>query len=75
MRWEINEVVYVDYIMLFIIDQEILIEMQMFCLGNLVYFFILLKLIVIQLFYMFSSRDLIQDFFWGGNYSYRYVRY
>lgn len=75
MRWEINEVVYVDYIMLFIIDQEILIEMQMFCLGNLVYFFILLKLIVIQLFYMFSSRDFIQDFFWGGYYSYRYVRY
>lgn len=59
MRWEINEVVYVDYIMLFIIDLEILIEMQMFCLGNLVYFFILLWLFVIQLFYMFSSRDLI----------------
>lgn len=59
MRWEINEVVYVDYIMLFIIDLEILIEKQMFCLGNLVYFFILLWLFVIQLFYMFSSGDLI----------------
>lgn len=57
-RREINEAAYADHTTLFITDQEISTETQMFCLGNLVYFLILLKPIVIYSLYMFSSRDL-----------------
>lgn len=46
-RREINEAAYADHTTLFITDQEISTETQMFCLGNLVYFLILLKPIVI----------------------------
>lgn len=41
-RREINEAAYADHTTLFITDQEISTETQMFCLGNLVYFLILL---------------------------------
>lgn len=41
-RREINEAAYADHTMLFITDLEISTEMQVFCLGNLVYFLILL---------------------------------